>query len=271
MRLITPPFVGSVTSPEYGKIAVDEKALLAPELLIPGEKPVGGVEINWDNSITNKLTGFWLFRPDIAGREANYVKRDFLYSGNIIDIPNPYVGSSDGIVFQFNGDADTCIQGPKRDTNHYFPATYIVSFKLDSASIFTGLIQTGFVTNSNNRWGIWYRGDQSNTIQAIATAPNTKSAISTTQCEVDKWYVAAGTFATSERRVYVNGMYEAINTDIVSPVMGDDSLQKFGNLTSVDFPFFGQMKYAMRFNRILTDSEVYSLYKNPYQFLRPIG
>jgi hypothetical protein len=46
--------------------AYDHNMLAAPELLVPGEKPVGPVEVNRNNIIGSHLKHWWPFQPNIS-------------------------------------------------------------------------------------------------------------------------------------------------------------------------------------------------------------
>jgi len=75
MRIITPPFIGSVTPSTHGKAAYDKTAVLAPELLVKGKLPIGKVALDKSNPFYTDIAAAYV------GTNTRELRHDFSFLG----------------------------------------------------------------------------------------------------------------------------------------------------------------------------------------------
>ena len=106
-------------------------ALLEPNLLIPGKKPVGPVEVDWSNPLTKGLVGCYLF--DTKSRYYNFANPKFpaTVGGNqtfdgdsaVIDASGEYIRVNP-TDFGINGKFNKTLVYQKRHANGTYPRPF---------------------------------------------------------------------------------------------------------------------------------------------------
>ena len=256
--------------------AFDYIAIKEPNLLTTRKKPIGNVEINWLNPITNDLTGCFLFNQ----------KNPF--KNHVDDMPN-MINATDA-NFEF-------IRGNFRllDTSDYdfrvgneviggsttYSTTYSLFMIMDVRKAPIGNndqyvisanpsspIQTVpiFFDNVGTNGRLTAYGDAK---QSIATQePNYTENIYESYASV--------TNTTDDHTIYLNGGvaaggHESFDSNqIFGSPLANDSLHFFADLGDATRRILADVECLYIFNRSLRAIEIAYLHNNPYEFLIPI-
>jgi len=264
--------------------AIDYTYLVEPNLLIPGKKPVGNVKVDWENSLTDNIIGFWPFhQPNLESPGRNIVSNRYNTRprDEWADQPNPY-GYDDGNP-NIRTWGNASLDHRYIDVNDELfagtgPFTIACKFMRNSAVSDSYQIVLGrrdgtaggetiylyIIEDSGNDYlRFWVEGL---TAGAALSDP--------TAAPLNEWITMVGVFSGSALTIYTNGV-EAISIGCTgtrgsststttefgaSPVFADSQYQRI---------LRGLISYVGIWHRVLTPSEILSMYEDPYQFLIP--
>jgi hypothetical protein len=212
-----------------------------PELLVPGRRPMGEVEIDWQNSMTFGLSGFWLL-PNLKD----------LVTGRVAIVNGSPTYYPDRINFNGSSEIDT---GPYSQSLNYF--TIIAEFDV-----------TGSVTTT--QMIMCTSGSQAAAIQYLNTnTPRVRAANKLVSGSSNNGRLTvAGRYNTdiNTAQIYQNGsLAGSIANATTNPTSGNLFI---GSQNGLNY-FSGDVYYCMIYNRYLGADEIVDLYRNPYQFLIP--
>lgn len=224
------------------------KYLFEPNLLVPGLKPIGPVEIDWTNPLTRKLTGL------VIG--GNHGLVDLVSgehpSGTAVITPNGF--SLNGTSLQFSSgffpksDAEGMTVFARSTatsrTNRYI-------FGFGTATSFAGP-HLGFHTAiGKTRLAVWGNG----TLDILDGV---------TDSEVHDY---TGIFNSSNSALFIDGTK---NTAVLNHSSYPTTEQGYiGALPNGTSPWIGDVYIAAAWGRALSDADVERLRQDPYQILKP--
>jgi hypothetical protein len=235
------------------------------------QKPPVGSQINWGHPLSKGLVGCWLMN------EGGGLKVKNLYSNNLANLINsPTWNVYRGLGVKFTDSTNYIDCGVNSVLNNLKPVTYFVLFNLTAAqSSARRLLGKSILTNgrgfssaaSSNAlvWSIDYDGGAT-TMYRQTNALLTPGKITQGLVTWD------GTNAYAGIHIYIDGK-EATYANNVGPgtTLVDDSSahQYIGNCDSgtLTKPFVGSIYTVCIWNRVLSQSEISSLYTSPYQFI----
>jgi len=243
-----------------GGLFLPDKFVREPALLIPGRKPVGPVEIDWEHPLTRGLAHCIISDSDlVAGARANFTNAEYAAGRFVSD------STSDMVTFS-----------PSPIDNVEFSAA--VRFKSSNTGVDNVIFGTAeYIAGSNNNgWAI--RQGSSGNIEldtgagSVWTYSNWGGASSTAMQTLVGVFYQGSVF----RKLYIDGVDQgtpdsAANASLVSansiPVglFSNTGGGYFGGKEHVQ----GQIEFAIAWSRLLTHAEVQSFTRNPYQFITP--
>jgi len=222
---------------------VPSKHIYAPELLIPGKRPVGKVQKNYPH-----LQNAWLInrvRDDVIGHA-------HLDNSGIV---------KKGDTFSFEG-------------AEYANAPFTVEYPFSVAirvKIGTGVEGIVSIANSSlsNEYHIIYHNTYSIIVRSMSGGSYSNATFDT---EAAGWYSVVGVWLNdSDRRIYVDGIYR--DTAGVARDVTPDRIDvgRFGDSSPSSY-FEGDLDYVFYTNNALTEAEALQIHKDPYNFfLKPAG
>jgi len=255
-------------------LSFDLTHLLEPNLLIPGEKPVGAVTIDWTHPLTE---GLWLFNLPLHRGGIDVVSGRALFGGSGIS----HGVSHEGRYYRstiYDTDSTSSIATPSPPVAEWSGVTCVSIFRYP----WTTLVQEYPGTVISVRPGLYYgnyllsvdasqpyfqfRGGDSGTASNI-------SFIGRFNQVSEKVIFQCGTWDKTVIRQWVapqDGVLETVQ-DVAQTV-------DFGGATEHDLLYYsrapgrgfpGEIYVQMIFGRALSAQEVEALYQDPYQFLIP--
>jgi len=274
-------FLGTseATSPQYfhvPKILVRE-----PRLMVPGQKPLGPVRIDWSHPLANGL---------VCCMELNEgygtTTRDLAYDCNGTLSPAPqWTISSGNKALRFDGTDDRVLltaTGSLKYRPPTLPVTLMAWMSLDDPTLMAG--RFAFVANyktdvycgpymraHNAAFAINY-GDS--TGMAI-TARRTKTDTSASFVAGKEYFICGVIRGATEMDLYINGVDVGGTYDGTGGAMAYDNSQegRIGQLrTTIGGPttyFDGTCSGVRLYNRALSQGEVFSTFLDRSQFLIP--
>jgi hypothetical protein len=231
---------------------------LMPELLIPGRKPTGPVEIDWEHPLTEKLKGVYLFQP--GARNYNHVTKRFEIE--TWDTAPKYVA---GGIEQVNTDDDYLIKPVETPDQTLGLSAYISVY--NSAASQTGYTQPlyfddKFVYSWNHAVAAFRNAWSAQDSIGYITAQGTSAA---------GYLETLGTFkAGNALRCYEQNALqnEEVSTGSAATITtGQNSF--ISPLGSINDGFVGPIFCIMYWERELSASEAIAFLADPYQFLIP--
>jgi hypothetical protein len=241
-------------------------------LLTPYQKPLLGATLNYSHPLAKGLVGCWLFN------ERGGVCRDAVY-GNIGTLTNAVWKPDQSIYFDGTGDY---VSVPSK--NYYsFPAgqgfSIVCKFKINNTP---GANAAGLVSKLQDdspflmEWSIYITSANKIIFQLndgnVTTWIRSLSSVVLTN---GTSYTFVGTFngGTSNTGInhYINGVYDSgptrTNNGIYAAMDASLSTVDFGAILR-DSTYAGYLDghiyYAMIYQRVLSPSEILSLYQSPY-------
>lgn len=176
-----------------------------------------------------------------------------------------WVPGLDGPAVRFTGAASS--SAAVTNLTRFAPvsvAAWVRPRATPQGSQFTRLVDCGY-----NQW--FYLGTDlaATHFQFIGGDGTTANIVGTTAFAVDRWYLIAGTLASSGAAVlYVNGLPEGSFTfgTFAGAFSGNC---RFAELTTGGFAFNGDLAMVAIYNRVLTAGELLELYANSYRHFAP--
>lgn len=254
--------IGGHNEPVYsrqgGPFFIPDRNLRAPELLIPGRKPVGLMEVDWTHPLANGLQNCFLF-PQGDPPE------------NTVTWQSPTALSTSGVEYTPEG---LLFDGA---SGNYFEAPYLAQPGV-TTSEYTIHTITKLGSPSSSVW-LWCRADASlghlKQVFRLSTGgwrsrqdfTGGDSILDFGTDDADSITITVG---YNEHKCYQDGML--LNSETTSGslestpddyTIGSDSNHLYG--------YDGLIKAQFVFNRVLNEGEVASLARDPYQILKPRG
>lgn len=248
--------------------------LSSPELQIPGRKPVGLVEIDWQNSITNDLK---FCVPFINGWHelVNNQQADT----STLDANNFMSSHLGEKAFRFGGDHNEYIEYPNdpgfafNQTKGY---TILARISLDSIADFRSICCYK-LTDDSEPFLMFYSNDASYSSLSWGNLTISEKGINTGDINITP---GDGQFHTiiitmdgvnpvniSSWNCWIDGVPLTINTQGNFGSVGNTTKLGAWDNTLHEWPGFVSLQ--ARWDRSLNDVEVISLFKDPYQIFRP--
>jgi hypothetical protein len=232
-----------------------------PGLLTPGQKPVGGVKIDWNNPLTRGLTHYYL-------TDSVYIFVD-LVPNRPADVA--IVGSghtAQGGMVTTSGSSSQYIQLPVLNITSFANIGFIVGEKRLS-----GVVDWSFLRSTTTAWtgfyqegGMW-KSTNNNSFDGLVD-PVSGGAQGSQDVDFYSASFSPGNFSASK-----NGGVVFTDSSVSTPVWSTDAKWLFlgvsyrnsgaANESVTNFTYFGV------YNRSLTQNELALLSANPYQFLIP--
>jgi hypothetical protein len=235
--------------------------LSMPELLIPGRKPTGPVTIDWDNPLSKGLKRFYLLGPTFIGDLVS--SKTLAFAGT--DFPRTHL---DGAI-SFNGTNNYAYHdnGQMADVI-YDGATLIADPKLKSGAADAfhtvyrhevgGTNKIEIIRNSiSNKWEFNILKGSESVCQSIDDSVN------------GELVTLAGTYDKTTAKLYKNGILQDTQTAASGSIGAIGDSMHIGSWEGTADFFDGFLNYAIVYDRALEESEILSLFNDPYQFLKP--
>ena len=212
-----------------------------PELLEPGRKPIGPVEVDWSHSLAKSLAQCWLFNSmrDLVHGDELTLYNDAWLGPNGLEIPSSTAGASSTNRLVDNGCIFAVAKGP--DGLGYY--------LYDTNSARDLLILAG------NGVGNMY-----------LYSSNTSASPVLPQFMLTDERVTHGVNYGVNEYFYKGKLYRNFS-DIAS--VGGASTMYYGTRYTLASSLIGYIECFYVFDRNLTAEEHASLSRNPYQFLIP--
>lgn len=233
---------------------------------VPHQKPMLGQQIDWSNSISEGLVGYWLMNEGAGG-----TVYDLSGNGNhgTLEGNTSWKAGKYGSCLDFDGDGDyvSFSEAILLGT----PITISVWVNVTSVPLWTtrSLFSISDTDSSNyyiqvavSRSGgdeIYFKAEFRDTSSGVATSSATSTGA---------WYHVVGVFPNAiSRSIYVDGAVTVDNTVRYGVGSNQDSSAIGGRLDSGGLvgSLDGQIDDVMIFDRALSAAEIRSLYADPYQ------
>jgi len=266
--------------------------LREPNLLIPGRKPVGNVEIDWSNSLTRGLVGYWLLNES-GGKIARDLTKH--YDGTMsagMDPSADRIVDSGNRVIDFDGTGDW-IDFPTNFTTLVptYPITIFAYInKTDGIGGYIGIgydsilttgvsadIYRGFILTLLDKSGSNYKLEISSG-DGSGKGSESRRSISSSNYVVPsgEWVHVCGVMTgATTGALYVNGKSFSFSTSGTGGAVnaaasgGAIGRSRAEGGDSSYYPFGGKISHVGLYNRALSAIEVFNLYRDTYQPLIP--
>jgi hypothetical protein len=239
--------------------AIPEAKAITPELLIPGRKPIGPVEINWQHSLSQGLIRAYLL-PGVAEQ------RDLVIGTRISGTTLSEEGKS-----KFNGTNQVFQESDTLSADLNVTNISVASrFRLDSGTDANYYVAQRYDSTDTDGW--WIKRDVTTdkwefTVKVAGSGTPAKSLNTSVQGE---WVQMVGTYNGTSTNSYINGESIEIQVDVLGNMdIITEPLYIGANVTSNYFN--GLIDYLFIWDRPLSNVEIQSFNTDPYQFLKPRG
>jgi len=262
-RLIIPPFVGSGTPPKYGKAAYDETALLEPNLLIPGDTPIGSIRIAHNDPA---LLGYWLFRDSKIPNLVDNV--------GVFNIGgNAYLEPSNGYVLSRGDDVIKMVPVYLFPSSNY-EITLIIKFFITTSDQTDHQLIACSDDGGSRDW-TFYKATPSGGSKLIwSPNPGSSNTVeSDSALTLQTWHTAVCITDRINSRMFLDGVLQS-NTEavtaITTPAWRYLWVGQRGDSASV-LKLDGKIRYLKVFLRGLSDGEVSAELSDPHWRLTLAG
>jgi len=241
-------------------ITLPDKLVREPNLLIPGRKPTGPVEIDWSHPLTNGLRTCHIFQS----------------TRDLVDNVNGALLVSAKIERNLLNSAGTANSGMYTGTlsKHSGEITILAQIKPSSVS---GVQQIYAADDSAppmiRSWQ--FRLNAAN-VEVITFAGAVRATAGATTLLVDNWATVGASHSSGGADiVYLNGVID--NTGTNTGALATDLNCPHGigarpqDSTELREPYGGDIAYVYQWDIVLSSAQVADLTRNPYQFLKPKG
>lgn len=245
-----------------------------PNLLIPGRKPVGPVQIDWSHPLARDIEACWVtpWGKQLRDLKGKYITTTgtnpaTIQRGNLFYVPSGTTGTEYDLRPSAAGDRTLYIRGRSNLTT----TQICLSIRLGSGSF--NQVSLGY--------NYWTTGAVNTTItggfSAFATRdpdPHSYSYTAAGIVAAGEWFTLVGVFKSGEAlKIYVNGKKLSVTSSLTFDVGDGWSAAQHteigGAADGGSTGWNGDIATAGIFTRALSDAEATSLSANPYQFLIP--
>ena len=250
----------------YKGSTVSDDMLLAPELLVPGEKPVGQVEVNWEHPLlqSNKLVASYLPMPiygntlrDLCGNADAA-----LYSAASIGVEGFLTPGVDNSTSQ--GATTGQSTGVLDFVNGY---SIIAKIKIVTAGSFNTILAKR--DSSNYQYQI--RMANGNKLNVLHTAGSVAASVT---LDLNVWHVIAVTYTAGagadSLKLYSDGTWNGSSDKLITHRSIDATIGTTKNTTSIDHSLGGYIEYMHIFSNQVSPDNIELIAGNPYQFYMAI-
>lgn len=245
------------------------------------DKPLGLVSIDYDNALTDSLTGVFLFRPDNIYK--NLVPNGYDISPTSGARLAPESGDAlvdDGVNYALEINKEIVSSGTTFDTDFTFFA--VVDLRKPSVGNDDQFMLMANPISISNDVPLYFDNTGTNAKLASFTQSGSKITVTTPEPSVvvGEFDTVASTFVASSnlRTMYINGgnlvagggeVNTATNAYITP--FANDAVHLFADGAQTARRLSASVKAILFFRRTLSAEEIAQLHKDPYQILRPSG
>lgn len=233
-------------------------------------KPPVGSQINWGHPLARGLVGCWLMNEG-GGNILNDLVGKRVPIGTSIWQPTPKGIGNRGTN---SGNTNVSTNNLNFTSGGFTLITFFYQFAgmgTNNTILFQRQHYTSDADNAGWRIGIRSSGDAFIPNKYFFLNSNNVSLqnawiASTTNNGIGFWMVAGVSDGTTIKRIYINGKQENTGTTYLNPLS-----ETSANLVCVgrNSPTIVNIM-CLAYNRVLSPSEIRSLYEAPYQFIQPI-
>ena len=235
-------------------------------------KPVRAIQLNKSHPLARGLAGCWLFNEG-SGSQAGDL------SGRGLNIPvvggtPQWTSGNHGWAMYFNNSDNEFLEldvSPVTD----IPCTMMMWLCPDDGTqghtYYSLYIANSGVTNQ--AWAVLLNYDNNGEVSFITNISLPGRAVSTKCLTAGRWHQIVGVVAgTNDRRCYVDGANKGTNSSYIAVPSGLNriSIGRASDSTP-GYYFPGKVGCVFIWNRVLTDSEIALLYREPYAMFDMAG
>ena len=228
-------------------------------------KPLRAIQLNKSNPLARGLSGCWIFNEGCGGLSADM-------SGNKLDIPvaggtPEWTTGNHGSAIYFNNSENEYMELDIAPVKN-FPCTilaWICPDDITQGNIFYPL----YIANkdvADQSWGILLNYSNDGEVSFIANISISRRAVSSKRLVAGQWHQVVGVAASAtDRRCFVDGGNKGTNSIAVNAPSGLNriSIGRAGDFTP-GYYFPGKVGCVFVWNRVLSDTEIAWLYREPY-------
>jgi len=249
-----------------GKLYIPEEFIKAPELLIPGKKPISNFKIDWSNPLTEGMVRFFIINQ---GKLRDLVRNKEFFMG-------PYtqyrIDPVQGEVWHFNDSYYNPVV-----TDYYPSSATKTMVMLNSFDDCTDggsdpIHFMGSLLSGGRDLAIGLYNDET-IYRGVFRYGSVSFNVPNTYTEDDKPYLTGMTFKEDESKAYVFIDGEILSSFSTTWSAGASSRStRFGGCnyytTGTGRGIYGNASFLLLAEREWTDADHYSFYRDPYQILK---